>query len=704
MRTAMLAVVVSTLLLHPVVRGAVVVNEVFYNAPDDLEDLQWIELHNSGESPVDLTGWTLDEGRLFEFPKATKLEGGGYLIVALKSEAFARYYQVPALGPLLRPLQRGGERIDLRNANGQRVDSIRYRDREPWPLSADGYSASLERICPGAPGESPANWAGSPLPSGGPGPAGTPGARNTAHSTRLPPLVALVEPPPEVIAPDTPLPVEVEVRSRALPREVLLLYRIVADGQPGDEISVSMTPVPDTRRYRAEIPGQPADRLVRFRIRAVAPDGDTRLVPGEHDLRPTFSTYVHGPWESARIPFGLILHVREPATQPAAPSGRPRTPRPMAWFRGPAAGEDPPRPPRGSEAFVFVDHTTGQARLFDHVNVVERWGGRGYNVFFQKDRRLREMSSIGIIFEGNERFLLAEALAYEVYRKAGNAAPLTDFVRLWVDGHPSGYHLMVERPNRSFLRRNNVNEDGDLYEVIWYGQDIVSRHERKTHAQRGHQDLIDTVQRLNAARGEDQWAAIRAQINVEQVATYFAVNMVLSHWDGFFNNHYMYHDLEGTGRWSIYPWDQDKTWGYYDGIGSNQVFFDMPLTFGMEGDRPPARRGWGGMPMWWRPGGYFSGPLLANERFRRVFLARVREILNRVYTEELFFPLIDRTAERLQDDARLRAELAGRDPQEGARLLARNVESLRNHLRKRRQFLLEQKELSTTASAPAGRP
>ena len=34
--------------------------------------------------------------------------------------------------------------------------------------------------------------------------------------------------------------------------------------------------------------------------------------------------------------------------------------------------------------------------------------------------------------------------------------------------------------------------------------------------------------------------------DLNQVATYFVVNLVPSHWDGFFNNHFTYHDRKGT--------------------------------------------------------------------------------------------------------------------------------------------------------------
>ena len=53
--------------------------------------------------------------------------------------------------------------------------------------------------------------------------------------------------------------------------------------------------------------------------------------------------------------------------------------------------------------------------------------------------------------------MVAEALAYDLYRRAGNAAPLTEFMRLTVDGQPRGTHLLIERPNKGFLRRNRID-------------------------------------------------------------------------------------------------------------------------------------------------------------------------------------------------------------------------------------------------------
>src|SRR5262249_19579470 len=206
-----------------------------------------------------------------------------------------------------------------------------------------------------------------------------------------------------------------------------------------------------------------------------------------------------------------------------------------------------------------------------------------------------------------------------------------------------------------------------------------------TYVRNGHRDLVDIVAQLTKTKGDEQWAVIKKNFDVEQFVNYFAVNMVLSHWDGYFNNHFTYHDIKGTGKWTIYPWDQDKTWGYHDGIRGYEVFYDMPLTLGMAGDTPPGWPKGKGPPttplnyqysIWWRPGGFSPNPLPANPQFRKLYLARTKELLEKVYTEEVFSPLIDKMGDRLKDDVKLRTELRRQDPKFAAEHLKRNLDSL----------------------------
>jgi hypothetical protein len=327
-------------------------------------------------------------------------------------------------------------------------------------------------------------------------------------------------------------------------------------------------------------------------------------------------------------------------------------------------------------------------------------------VHFLDEQLFQAMSTINLVYEVNDRFVLAEPLAYEFYRRVGNAAPLAEHVRLTVDGRPFGFYLAIEQPNRAFLRRNRVDDRGDLYKILWYGRGVEGQHEKKTNQKSGHEALIELLDTLEKSRSnpDEQWSLIQKHFNVPQVINYFAVNMCLSHWDGFFNNYFAYHDLRGTGKCEMYPWDQDKTWGFHDGLQPGQVFYDMPLTFGMEGDRPPgypkdrpAPRGFAGGTVWWRPGGHFSKPLLANPHFRKQFLARTKELLETVYIEDAFFPTIDALGARLADEVRLRATILNQDPEQAAATLQANLKSLKEHLTLRRKFLLDQEEIRSAA-------
>jgi len=161
----------------------VVINEVMYHPPDDRDDLQFVELFNPSGEAIDLSGWSFTKGFEFVFPRGVELAAGAYAVIcqdaaALKSHSGA---QLQIAGTFKGKLSHSGEQIQLANAQGQIGDAVRYDDQEEWPLGADGYGSSLERICPRAPGNDAANWASSIFRSRSTA-GGTPGMRNPSFS------------------------------------------------------------------------------------------------------------------------------------------------------------------------------------------------------------------------------------------------------------------------------------------------------------------------------------------------------------------------------------------------------------------------------------------------------------------------------------------------------------------------------------------
>ena len=121
----------------------VVINELMYNAWADGAD--WLELHNPGAEPVDLSGWQLVDAVEHTFPDGTVLAADGYLVV----DDFAG------------GLGNRGERLELRDACGETVDAVRWYDGGRWSDWADGAGASLELRNPRIDNTSPDAWAPS---------------------------------------------------------------------------------------------------------------------------------------------------------------------------------------------------------------------------------------------------------------------------------------------------------------------------------------------------------------------------------------------------------------------------------------------------------------------------------------------------------------------------------------------------------------
>lgn len=888
--------VTAALSIGSVAHARVVINEILYHPPDGAGDIEFVELHNPGPAPATLAGWKFSKGIQLTFPPGTTIDAGGYLVVAKNEAALQKTFNIRPAAKFEKALKNEGERIELVDATGQVVDSVRYHNKSPWPASANGLGASLERINPSAPGELAQNWAASKLPDRDGAIIATPGQKNLRHADHLPPAIQTVRINPPSPAPNTPIRLEVEAEDADGIREVRALYRLVNPGRLGPEQILTLTPGPG-KTFTGTLPAQPANQLLRYRIVAVDQKGAERSFPDPEDLLPTLPLYVFDPAEIGRIPLGRIVHV-DPAAMRTADNGAgprrgmaeaseedearmaawqqmvmgakldslwaalvfkqtidparlksikaalerkqadwttlidatleapdildkvPQVPKLVSDFndgvltalqplleppqltqlkkdlasassadanaesilrqiapvervflaaslspgltdgefaslkaatttllekrksltagvtaamsgkgdmnkiqsevmnlrqsaeteliaklnadaqqrvaaamnlRPPAPRGRPSTPGaiRGAAAYVQIDPATRAARVYDYIHIRPR--SAGHKLKFHDAELLDGMSAVNLIFETKDRFVLAEHLAYELYHRAGSPAPASGYVRLNVNGRDRGYHLRIEQPNSEFLRRNKIATGGNMYKLLWFGQGVAGQHEKKNNPETGHRDIIDLISQLERTRGPAQWDFIRQHFDVEQVINYFAVNMCLTHWDGFFNNYFTYHDVKGTGKWQMYPWDQDKTWGYHDGLADDGIFWDMPVTFGMNtGDARARRMDFGG---WWRPPGYFSGPLLANPQFRKHFLARTRQLLDTVYTPAVFNPVIDDLGKLLEEEVVIRARAVGENPTRATRRLATNLQLFKTQLAKRREFLLADREI-----------
>ncbi|MBE0655405.1 MAG: CotH kinase family protein, partial [Bacteroidales bacterium] len=126
------------------------VTELNYNPPDVLyypgKDFEFIELKNTGTQALDLSGFTFTDGVQFTFPQGTGLLPQSFIVIASNKEMFEYYYGYPPDFELSGNFDNGGEKIELRTAEGRVVISFTYSNEFPWPAEADGQGFSLVAV------------------------------------------------------------------------------------------------------------------------------------------------------------------------------------------------------------------------------------------------------------------------------------------------------------------------------------------------------------------------------------------------------------------------------------------------------------------------------------------------------------------------------------------------------------------------------
>ena len=168
---------------------AVAISEVHYNPGPpsnealqidpsiDGSDLEFVELTNQSNQPVDLTGWQIRGGVTFDFP-STELSPSDSLVVvqfdptsennASRLLAFRAHYgindDVFIVGGLRGGLSNSQDKILLLRAATSLVqeDEVVYDDQTPWSPDADGTGASLNRVELDSHGNDPSSWTALP--------------------------------------------------------------------------------------------------------------------------------------------------------------------------------------------------------------------------------------------------------------------------------------------------------------------------------------------------------------------------------------------------------------------------------------------------------------------------------------------------------------------------------------------------------------
>ncbi len=144
----------------------IVISEIMYNS--GFNEIEFIELMNSGNKNIDLIGMSFINGIDYTFKQKTILSPGDYIVLTNDMGPFTSHYKFNAFDVYTKRLSNKGETIILVDYFRNVIDSVTYTDTIPWPVLADGNGRSLELIDPELDNALVSSWQASEISFGTP--------------------------------------------------------------------------------------------------------------------------------------------------------------------------------------------------------------------------------------------------------------------------------------------------------------------------------------------------------------------------------------------------------------------------------------------------------------------------------------------------------------------------------------------------------
>ncbi len=237
--------------------------------------------------------------------------------------------------------------------------------------------------------------------------------------------------------------------------------------------------------------------------------------------------------------------------------------------------------------------------------------------------------------EWDNKSYIAQYISSRLMQESGHVCFDSEHVRLYLNGEFFGLYLMVENIDNDFLAANGLDKDGNLYKATKDGaslspnEDIARLWDKKTNKTTGMDDLAELIRNINSVSDEDYYEFAKATFEFDKMINIIAMNMLLSNGSTYYHNYYMYHDIKGSGKWSMIPWDLDKTLSRYS-IYLHYAFSSNVWTH----DNPFVERA-----------------LICEPIFNKI-RERVSELSNTIFNKEHLYPIIDSLKTVLESSVR----------------------------------------------------
>jgi hypothetical protein len=181
-----------------------------------------------------------------------------------------------------------------------------------------------------------------------------------------------------------------------------------------------------------------------------------------------------------------------------------------------------------------------------------------------------------------DKALVREHMAWRLIDELGLPYSATEYVRLNVSGSYYGLYLCLEHPDERFLKRNELDPDGNLYKAeqpagadpspkgvslpsAMLGETYADLWQEETNEGGDFSDLAMFVEDMHADGLDAEGPSVGfwdSRADPELLIQYQVGQVALNNIDSFAKNHFLFNDLS-AGRWGMLTWDLDLCFGKF---------------------------------------------------------------------------------------------------------------------------------------------
>lgn len=267
---------------------------------------------------------------------------------------------------------------------------------------------------------------------------------------------------------------------------------------------------------------------------------------------------------------------------------------------------------------------------------------------YEKDLRFHSLDKFHLNNSVQDDTYLEEWLGNEVFRRARYPAPRVAHAILNINDRPPELYVLREGYDAILIRRFFSASHGNLYDG-GFVQDLDAELEKDGgDGVDDHSDLHEIATRLGSEDFQERVNGVSELIDLNRFLTFFALERMVAHWDGYCNN---------ANNYRLY-FDPDSNRAVFLPHGMDQIFDDI------------------GMPLFDPNGALVARVVMSSEVLRRKYRERVRELLPIFYPPDSLIAAIDAKSAQLQEGI----EILGEEFVEQHR---QKVEELKQRVRER---------------------